>query len=75
MLIIKKKFYFNKQKMIGDLFGEADMFVENKQVQKDTGQNLATYIEKPELPRGESNFVGFFNQYLKALKIEEEHVT
>jgi hypothetical protein len=47
--------------MIGDFFGD-DLFVESKGNQKDTTQNLATYIEKPELPRSESNFVGFFNQ-------------
>jgi hypothetical protein len=49
--------------MIGDFFGD-DLFVETKTGQKDTSQNLASYIEKPEMPRGESNFVGFFNQYI-----------
>jgi hypothetical protein len=47
--------------MIGDFFGD-ELFVEPKGDAKDTTQNLATYIEKPEISRGESNFVGFFNQ-------------
>jgi hypothetical protein len=53
--------------MLGDFFGDDGLgFIDTttNKGQRDTSQNLATYLEKPELPRGDSGFVGFFNQYL-----------
>ncbi len=67
--------------MFDDLFPEE---VENSfsRISKDSkikvildSTNCASYLEKPELPRNESNFVGLLNQYLLIYRLEEVHVT